>query len=1187
MKRGISFLYIFLIVFSVSAQEAFSGLKFIVNKGQWENNVKYRADLPGGKLFAETKSFTYLFYDTEFLAQFHRHNHSSIHKEEGSEQENLVADNIKIHAFRMIPLGALSTTSIIPSKTSTEDYNYYLGNDPSRWASGAKASGELLYKGIYENTDLRLYQSDHTFKYEFVVYAGARPENIRLKYEGLSNIFIRDGNLILQTSVNTITENAPYVYQNINGKEVKINSRFKLRDSTVTFELLQSYNKDYPLIIDPQLIFSTYSGSTADNWGNTGAYDQAGNMYSGGTVFDAGFPTTVGAYQVNYGGIPSGGPPFYPDYGIGIDVGILKYNPSGTGLLYATYLGGRFTDVPYSLVVNSSDELVLVGSTSSFNFPITAGAFDNSFNGGVPSQPVGGIIFWNGADIFVSRLSSNGSTLLASTYVGGSGNDGIQVSFETLTRNYGDQLRGDVITDKLNNIYVACNTRSLNFPVSPGAYQPVNKGGKDACVFKLNSAMTAMAWSTYLGGVGEDAAYSIQVDSLYNVYVSGGTASPNFPVTAGVYQMGNLGNVDGFVSHIKNDGKQLLHSSFAGTTSYDQAYFVQLDQKQNVYLLGQTAGAYPVSAAGVYTNANSGQFIHAFTSDLASTLFSTVVGNGGFQPNISPTAFLVNDCGNIFLSGWGGALNKTTDGFVGGNTFGLPVTPDAYRGVSDGSDFYIMVLKAGASALLYATYFGMNDPGIPDHVDGGTSRFDKKGIIYEAVCGGCEGSSNFPTTPGAWSRTNNSFNCNNAAFKFDLVSLKSIFNAGRADSCGKATVTLVNQSLGGKTFAWDFGDGQTSTLQSPTNHYYTHPGTYTVMLIVTDLTTCTGKDTSKVKVFVPPIPPITFSLLDTIICTGATVQLGATANPTYSYKWTPGNTLNKDSIPNPSATPAQSTSYHVVVKDTNQCIVEKDIKVNLYPSSLVDAGPNLLICPNTTTQLNAVGNGTFVWETSPYLSCSVCRSPYLKPPAVSDDFYTVEITDLNGCKKQDSVRVQTRPFPVIAVSLKWQGRCYSENVNFTSIIHYSDTTCFVASTPVWNFGDGQISNELNPIHNYTSQGNFPVTFQYAYSNIAADTARILDKDSCLKNVYIPNTFTPNGDGDNDKVYLRTINATKILFRIFNRWGEEVFRTESLHEGWDGTYKGVKQTPQTFVYTADVTFYDKTAKTLEGNITLVE
>lgn len=702
-----------------------------------------------------------------------------------------------------------------------------------------------------------------------------------------------------------------------------------MTDSVVTFKITGKYAKKYALVIDPKLIFSTYSGSIADNWGNTATFDEAGNMYSGGTVFGVGFPTTLGAFQQSF----AGGNQYY---GFGIDIGILKYNPTGTGLMYATYLGGYRTEVPHSLVVNNNNELVIFGTTSSLNFPTTVGAFDNTFNGGIYVEPDTGITFVHGSDLIVSKLSSDGSTLLASTYIGGSDNEGILYEGEELTINYGDQLRGDITIDNQNNIYVSSNTRSADFPVSLGAFQSTLGGGnKDACVFKMNTSLTALIWSTYLGGASEESSYSIQVDSLYNVFVAGGTTSSNFPTTVGVLHQTAPGGIDGFVTHIKLDGTSIISSTYLGTIAYDQVYFVQLDSLENVYLLGQTQGPYPVTS-GTYNNPNSGQFIHKLSRDLTASLMSTVIGTGGYSPNISPTAFLVNDCGNIFLSGWGGKVNQY---YIKGTTNGLPVTSDAFQLNTDGSDFYIMVLGQNASSLLYATFFG--GIGSAEHVDGGTSRFDKRGIIYEAVCAGCGGNSLFPTTPGAWSNTNNSYfyfndgihqpgwysNCNNAAFKFDLTNLKADFSVTQSANCSNTVITVTNKSIGGKTFLWNFGDSITSNNSGPLQHTYGKPGNYTITLIATDLTTCIGKDTMKVGIVVPKPPVLSVNTSDTTVCKGDSVRLFVTNNTMYQYLWSPAQGLSSASIANPKASPNATINYLLTVTDTNNCVVKKTVNV--------------------------------------------------------------------------------------------------------------------------------------------------------------------------------------------------------------------------------------------------------------------
>ena len=1013
---SIFLLFLFFVKTYTYGQHAGSSpqIRFVENKNQWEKNVLYRADLPGGKLYAEKNKLTYAFYDTKILAEMHDGNHKQESNGIAREIENEPMMNL--HAFSIDFVGSDISSTVFPQNKNPEKNNFYIGADPSKWASGANSYGQLDYKKIYSNIDFSIYENNGSMKYEFIVYPGGDYTNIKLQYKGTENIYLQNGELHIKTSVNEIVEQAPFIYQTINGNQVKVSGKFELTDSIVTFKITGNYSKKYPLVIDPKLIFSTYSGSVADNWGNTAAFDNAGNMYSGGTVFGVGYPSTMGAYQRNYAGLVD-------EDGWSIDVGILKYNPSATGaasLLYATYFGGDYSEVPHSLVVNNNDELIIFGTTSSNNLPMTATAYDNSFNGGPQWVPISGIGFWNGSDLFIAKLSSDGSSLLASTYIGGTDNDGLLYQGEFLTKNYGDQFRGDVIIDDQDNVYISSSTRSSDFPVTPGALQnflwPAFGGGREACVFKMPPDLSALTWSTYLGGRGEDAAYSIQVDSLYNVFVAGGTTSNNFPTTAGVLHPTYQNGIDGFVAHIKSDGTSLISSTYLGTPNYDQVYFVQLDSLENVYLLGQTMGAYPVTT-GTYNNPNSGQFIHKLSRDLTTSLMSTVIGTGGNSPNISLTAFLVNDCGNIFLSGWGGEDNSDTRYFVGGTTTGLPVTSDAFQPVTDGSDFYIMVLSQNATSLLYATFFG--GIGVAEHVDGGTSRFDKRGIIYEAVCAGCGGSNAFPTTPGAWSNTNNSYfldpydgnyyrNCNNGAFKFDLASLKADFSVTKSPNCANTVVTVTNTSLGGKTFFWDFGDAFTSTNPGPLQHTYANPGTYTIMLIATDLTTCIGRDTMKTDVVIPNPPVLSVNTTDTTVCYGDSVQLAITNNPTYQYFWSPPSGLSSTTIANPYAFPNSTTNYTVTVTDTNNCTVQKNLTVAVVNLDKTISFVNESDCEgkmkikfwNKTLSAKSLYNWAFGDGSTAQTKGTSTEHEYKEPGT-----YTVHLATIasNGCSFDDTL----------------------------------------------------------------------------------------------------------------------------------------------------------------------------------------
>ncbi|MEO1253777.1 MAG: PKD domain-containing protein, partial [Bacteroidota bacterium] len=375
---------------------------------------------------------------------------------------------------------------------------------------------------------------------------------------------------------------------------------------------------------------------------------------------------------------------------------------------------------------------------------------------------------------------------------------------------------------------------------------------------------------------------------------------------------------------------------FLGTPQYDQVYFIDIDEEESIYAAGQTTGSYPVTR-GTYSNPNSAQFIHKLTTELDSTFFSTVFGSGTPVPNISPTAFLANECGNLFLSGWGGVTNeRNTPTTNVGNTFNLPITPDALNPSTDGSDFYLMVLSADGSELLYATYYGSTNNG-GDHVDGGTSRFDKRGIVYQATCS-CGGSvDDFPTTLGAWSTINNGVNaagderCNNAAFKFDLATLKARFitseedggNIGIERGCVPLDILFTNTSTGGEEAFWDFGNGITSNEEDSLLVRYETPGVYPVTLIVRDENTCSVEDTfiSTIQVFDEEV-----TISDNVrICEGSSAQIFAEGG--VSYRWSPEVGLDNTSISNPIASPATGTTYEVEITTPNGCIKTASVAV--------------------------------------------------------------------------------------------------------------------------------------------------------------------------------------------------------------------------------------------------------------------
>ncbi|NJL14563.1 MAG: hypothetical protein HC913_17215 [Microscillaceae bacterium] len=641
-------------------------IRFIPNQKQWPAEVRYRAEIPGGHLYLEDTGWKYVFYDQEAIRQAH------------ASPQTKHNERLRGHSLSVKMQGASPRAQIRASQSGPEKYNFFLGKDPQQWAGNLSAFRQIGYYNIYPGINLKLLPNEQTLKYEFEILPYADSRAIAFSYEGADRIFLQDGNLHLQTSMGEIIEKKPYCYQLIEGQKKEVPSEFLLSGQEVRFHFPEGYDRSQALIIDPELVFSTYSGSVSDNWGSTATFDNEGNLYSGGIVFGAGFPTTSGAFDLSFGG--------------GFDVGILKFSADGTELRYATYLGGNDAEFPHSMIVDNQNNLIILGTTSSLNFPITSGAFQTSFAGGQAFQPLSGLTYGFGSDLFISKLNASGNALLGSTFLGGSTNDGINVSAEAGILNYGDQFRGEIIVDTNNDIYIASTTTSANFPVA-NAVQGNRRGSQDGVVCKLNPNLTSLIWSTFLGGGAFDAAYSLKINPVNNdLYIAGPTRSNDLrsivPATAPVpFRATWSGNDDGYIARFTTNG-QLVQITYLGTTANDQVYFLDFDPEGNPHAVGLTFGTYPVSA-GVYSNPNSGQFIDKLNENLTARFFSTVVGTGQGGPDITITAVLVNDCGNIYLAGWG------SSSVSGGNlsTFGLPVTADAYKSGTDGQDFYLMILE--------------------------------------------------------------------------------------------------------------------------------------------------------------------------------------------------------------------------------------------------------------------------------------------------------------------------------------------------------------------------------------------------------------------------------------------------------------------------------------------------------------
>jgi len=1246
LKHYHTLLFLLLSTLQVAAQndsKSSGNYKWIENKGQWPSEVLFSAEIESGNFYIKDSGFLLDFRHTEDMAAIY-----AAHASASAEAVDL-PESIRAHAYALNFEGS-NQVQAQPSDLLPGTFNYFKGNDSSKWGRNCSAFGSLSWTDLYPGIDLELYSNDFFMKYDFIVKPFADPASIRMSYEGADDIALKNGRLVITTSVNQVTEQKPICYQIINGVKDLVSAKFILEDGVVGFEITEAYDKSQELIIDPELIFSSYSGSFSNNFGYTATFDDLGFLYSGSSAFGAQYPVTTGAYEINF------------QQGI-VDMALSKWDSSGTFLVWSSYLGGSSDELPHSLYVNSNRELFVYGTTSSLNFPTTPNAYDQSFNGGAGINLLQGlgVNYTNGSDIVVSRFSADGSDLLASTYIGGSDNDGLN-SGTPLRYNYADEIRGEILIDHQNNIYIASSTNSNNFPTTASAFQSGFGGGlQDGCIFKLDNNLSNLLWSSYIGGSSNDAVYALDIDVNDDVILCGGTQSNNFPITFGTEQQAYGGGLaDGFISKINSSGSAILLSTFRGSAGYDQVYFVEVDAEQNIYVFGQTENNddfYIVNAA--YGTAASGQFISKYESDLSTLVWSTAFGTGSGAPNISPTAFLVDLCDKIYLSGWGSQIQ-------GGplTVAGMDVTPDAYQSTTTGNDFYLFVLEDDASDIFYGSFYGGNSSS--EHVDGGTSRFDRKGVMYQAVCAGCGGNDDFPIkpNPGALSEFNNN-NCNLGVFKFDFNIPVTIADFFAPDLlCTDTAIDFDNLSNGALSYFWNFGDDSTSDAFEP-SHSYAEPGTYQVMLVANDPATCNEVDTVYQTITILSNSSRTIESIEA--CLGESIQIGIepSVDPSITYSWSPAEFLSNPDIANPFYLGDENAEYILQISN-GVCIDTVFQTVNLTALNLI-VPDDIDLCEEgtelTLTASSDLDDTAFTWSLNSDFSDPLNDGPDdpdIELIATGSATYYIQVSS-EFCEQTDQVQInfsssQTEVIgdrticpgdtvslyvlePSESLEYSWSPEDFiisGQNTSSILVAPTVPTTYTVVSTNTEgceasdsvdvlfsSLGAGSAQAAANPqiiISGQSSQlSALPSGYDYlwnpsstlnnpfAQNPIATplesttyhlqisdgecvffDSTRVQIVDFVCGPpiIYVPNAFTPNSDAKNEMLFVRGLNLTRVHLEIYNRWGEMVFETNDQSKGWDGSYKGKACDPAVFVYYLEADCGDGESYFEKGNITLI-
>jgi hypothetical protein len=538
--------------------------------------------------------------------------------------------------------GRIEALDPLPGKT------HYLKSPGSEaWHADLPMYARVRHNNVLPGVDLVYYGNQRQLEYDVVIAPGVQPEIVRFRFDGIQGLTIdSDGGLVLKTEAGDIRQAKPTIYQESDGNRVAVDGGYVLFGKRTVGFRIAAYDRRRPLVIDPILVYSTFYGGTgiADQ-GNAIAIDAAGSAYITGQTNSADLFVLNG---------------IQPKLSGSMDGFVMKLDPTGTAVVYSTYFGGSASDEGHSIAVDAGGNTYITGYTTSSDFPIVNG-FQRARAGG--------------QDAYVLKLNSTGSAIVFSTFVGGSGDD----------RGFG------ITIDAGNNVYVTGATGSNNFPVS-GSFQRTYAGGlSDVFVTKLNPT-GALAYSTYVGGVGLDQSYAVAVDAAGNAYVVGFTTSTNFP-TVNPIQATYLGGADdAFAFKLDAAGAALVYSTYLGGNVSENATRVVVDDTGSAYITGYT-GSFDFPTANAYNAIHGGNFdvfITRLAADGRSAIFSTFFGGAD---NESGTGIAVGKDGAIYISGYT-------------QSFDFPVINSMQDILRGNRDAFVTKFTPDGSTVIFSTFLG-------------------------------------------------------------------------------------------------------------------------------------------------------------------------------------------------------------------------------------------------------------------------------------------------------------------------------------------------------------------------------------------------------------------------------------------------------------------------------------------------
>jgi hypothetical protein len=535
--------------------------------------------------------------------------------------------------------------------------NYFYGQDPLKWQTEVPSYDEIYYQNLYNGIDLRYYSNNNGLKYDFIVHPGVDITEIKISWLGVENLIINDqGDMVISTPYGILKDSDLFIYQEHNSAQEQVEGRFILSgNNEYSYEITENYDETLDLIIDPNLIFSTFVGGNDFDEAEDIYIDPSGNILITGNTASSNFPNTPGVYQTSSNG--------------NNDVFVTKLNDKGSKLRYSTYVGGSNADYGFSIAADSAGNAYVTGQTYSSNFPTISGSFDTSFG--------------SGSDAFILKLNSTGTSLFYSTFLGASGSD------------YGY----DIAVDTSGNAYITGRGYS-GYPTTTGAFDTNYGGWGDAIITKINPRGTSLVYSTFIGAGSWDWGNSIAIDNSGNAYIAGATwSSSSFPTTSGAYDTSYNSWQDGFMVKLNALGQGISYGTYIGGGDEDYGNGVAVDESGDIYVAGRTESSdFPVSQDAYNSSSNGGIDLYVLKIDPNSTgqndlIYSTYVGGNDDDYGYD---LGVDSSGNTIVTG----RTRSTN---------FPTTIDAFdKSHNGGWDAYMFQLDYNGSSIIYSTYIGSN-----------------------------------------------------------------------------------------------------------------------------------------------------------------------------------------------------------------------------------------------------------------------------------------------------------------------------------------------------------------------------------------------------------------------------------------------------------------------------------------------